>query len=155
FIRKNLMCCDQLRLPEQKAYFPRIKIELLTIAIPRIKILDLLQLNTYWQNHLTLEALTMLIANSQCFLATQGETIIGFARVLSDGDNFASLWDVVVDKKYQGQGIGKNMIHHIFIHTLYNNIKKWLLFTDTAHKLYRRFGFAMVSESANHMITMI
>lgn len=39
------------------------------------------------------------------------EQIIGFGRMLSDGEMYSSIFDVVIDPDYQKKGIGKKVIH--------------------------------------------
>lgn len=38
------------------------------------------------------------------------DTLIGFGRVLSDGLRQSAIYDVVVDPKYQGSGIGREIV---------------------------------------------
>lgn len=103
----------------------------------------LLQKNAYWQAHLTKERFELLTEHSDCFVALDKETPIGFARVLTDGKTFASLWDVVVDENYRNQGIGTSLMQMIFSSEKLKNIKTFILFTDTAKWLYEKFGFIL------------
>jgi len=106
-----------------------------------LSILQLLKENAYWQSHLTLERLNLLLKNSQCFLAFDNDHLVGFARVLTDGNTFASLWDVVISKEYQRMSIGTGLMKMIFDQEALRNIENWLLFTDTAKEFYAKFGF--------------
>jgi len=108
-------------------------------ALPAL--LALLKNNAYWQSHLTLERLRLLVSSSQCVLAFKEGELLGFARVVSDKTTFASLWDVVVAVDQRGQGIGKAMMVEIFSNPTYATLKHWFLFTDTAAGLYSQFGF--------------
>ena len=111
-------------------------------------LLSLLQKNTYWQSHLTLDRLNLLIKNSRCFFAKNSDNrIIGFSRVLTDYRSFASLWDVVVDEQHRGKGIGVALMRQVFSDPVLADIENWILFTDTAKKLYEQFGFT--SEASN------
>lgn len=110
------------------------------------KLFFLIKENAYWQSHLTLERLTLLVNNSIFMLACDDDDIVGCARILSDGSTFASLWDVVVKKSHQGQGIGTALMYAIFSNPKFNSIENWIIFTDTAKSLYEKFGFAAAKE---------
>lgn len=115
--------------------------------------LDLLNKNAYWQAHLTLDRLKLLIKNSHCFFAfSDANEIVGFSRVLTNYTSFASLWDVVVDEQYRGKGIGILLMHNIFSDKTLCNIDNWVLFTDTAKGLYRKFGFVSEGELSDRKL---
>lgn len=117
------------------------------------KLLDLLNKNAYWQAHLTLDRLKLLIKNSHCFFAfSDANEIVGFSRVLTNYTSFASLWDVVVDEQYRGKGIGILLMHNIFSDKTLCNIDNWVLFTDTAKGLYRKFGFVSEGELSDRKL---
>lgn len=42
--------------------------------------------------------------------AWDGQRLVATARVITDGAFYATLWDVIVDPDYQGQGIGRNVM---------------------------------------------
>ena len=107
------------------------------------QILRLLQKSAYWQTHLSEERLVHLLHHSLHFVVRESATddIVGFARVVTDGRDFASLWDVVVDTAHQKQGIGKHLMFEIFSSEAFKSVKQWLLFTDTAAHFYEKFGF--------------
>lgn len=116
-------------------------------------LLLLLQKNACWQSHLTIDRLNLLIANSKLFFVTTttGE-IIGFSRVLTDNISFASLWDVVIDQAYRGKGLGIALMLQVFSDVVLCKIENWILFTNTAKKLYEKFGFISESELPNRKI---
>ncbi len=111
------------------------------------ELLPFLSKNAYWQSHLVTERLELLVENALCFIARDGEKLVGFARVLTDRTTFGSLWDVVVDENYRNQGIATNLMHQVFSCEEINQVKNFVLFTDTAKKLYQKFGF--VGEDEN------
>lgn len=41
------------------------------------------------------------------------ESLIGLARATSDHAFNATIWDVLVDPEYQGQGLGRAMVEHM------------------------------------------
>lgn len=114
------------------------------------KLLSLLRNNAYWQSHLTLDRLTLLINNSRCFYAiSDTQEIVGFARVLTNNTSFASLWDVVVSDQYRGNGIGIALMYEVFTDSVLKDIHNWILFTDSAKGLYQKFGFVPEDEVQN------
>ncbi len=55
-----------------------------------------------------------MIKGSFCFLlAYNGTKAIGMGRVISDGSSDGYIQDVVVAKKFRGQGIGKQLIQRL------------------------------------------
>jgi len=117
------------------------------------KLLWLLKANAYWQAHLTLDRLRLIVKNSKCFFAvTNDGEIVGFARVLTDSHTFASLWDVVVDERYRRKNIGLTLMFNIFANDALKEIEHWILFTDTAKGLYQKFGFVSADEIPNRKL---
>lgn len=58
-------------------------------------------------SHYTPEIHQRAFENSHAAVfAFDGETLIGFGRVISDGTYQAGMYDVAVDPEYQGRGIG-------------------------------------------------
>jgi GNAT superfamily N-acetyltransferase len=65
---------------------------------------------------------------------------VGFARALSDGVALAYLADVYVLDTHRGQGIGAALVAAM-VEVEPGPRLRWMLHTDDAHDLYRRFGF--------------
>ena len=64
--------------------------------------------------------------------------MVGFARAVSDGVSFGYLADVFVLAAARGAGLGLALVA-----TITDDPRvRWVLFTDDAHGLYERFGFA-------------
>lgn len=42
-----------------------------------------------------------------------GNTLIGMGRILSDGFRQSAIYDIVVDPKYQGLGIGRDIVNRL------------------------------------------
>jgi ribosomal protein S18 acetylase RimI-like enzyme len=142
----------QFRVPKDEITFKQAIDE-----IDQTKLLSFLQKNAYWQSHLTLDRLKILIDNSQCFFAfSDANEIVGFARVVTDNIAFASLWDVAVDEKHRRRGIGMSLMFNIFTHETLSKIDNWVLFTDTvtdtAKGLYQKFGFVSEEDVPNRKL---
>jgi GNAT superfamily N-acetyltransferase len=70
----------------------------------------------------------------------RGSAQVGFARVVSDGLTVAYLCDVFVLPAFQGAGLGKALVDEAVNGAELGHVK-WILHTEDAHDLYRRFGF--------------
>jgi GNAT superfamily N-acetyltransferase len=70
-----------------------------------------------------------------------GEQLIGFARVISDGVHVAHLCDVYVLSEYRGRGFGVELVREAVDNGPHAELG-WTLATRDAHGLYRRFGFS-------------
>ena len=71
----------------------------------------------------------------------RGSAQVGFARVVSDGVTLAYLCDVFVLPAYQGAGLGKALVDEAVNGGGLGGVK-WILHTEDAHDLYRRYGFS-------------
>ena len=83
----------------------------------------------------------MLENTDYVFSVFDGETIVGFARVLTDKVYRATLWDVVVHPDRQGQGVGDSLMNAILSHPVLSRIEKFWLNTRDKQAFYERFGF--------------
>lgn len=68
--------------------------------------------------------------------------LIGLARATSDHAFNATIWDVLVDPQYQGQGLGKALIEKLIRALLQRDIGNITLFADSqVVEFYRNLGF--------------
>ncbi|KAK4395995.1 putative acetyltransferase TAP2 [Sesamum angolense] len=68
--------------------------------------------------------------------------LIGMARATSDHAFNATIWDVLVDPAYQGQGLGKALIEKLIRALLQRDIGNISLFADSqVVEFYRNLGF--------------
>jgi len=72
--------------------------------------------------------------------AWEGERLVGFGRVLTDFIYRATIWDVIVDKAYQRQGIGKEIVTRILNHPRLNRVELFWLCTRRPG-FYEKLGF--------------
>ncbi len=105
---------------------------------------------SYWGSHLAPETIIRAIKNSLCFSVYFGDTMIGFARVVTDYARFAYLADVFILEEHRGKGISKNLMRFIID---YPGVKgcKIMLATKDAHGLYAKFGFKTLDEPWKYM----
>ncbi len=97
--------------------------------------------------------LRMILRNpsiGQIFVAEKAGRVIGMASLLFTistalGGKVGILEDVVVIPEFRGQGIGKQLIHHILKYSRRMKLKRLTLLTDgdnhIAQDLYKHFGF--------------
>jgi GNAT superfamily N-acetyltransferase len=69
-----------------------------------------------------------------------GARQIGFARAFTDGQSVAYLADVYVLPEFRGRGLGEELVREMIENGPFAKLG-WLLHTEDAHPLYRRFGF--------------
>jgi len=106
---------------------------------------------SYWAKGIPRETVERAIAGSLCFGAFDGERQIGFARVITDKATFAYLADVFVLEEFQGRGIASKLMEAIVGHPELQGLRRWMLVTRDAHRLYERFGFRLVGHPDRHM----
>jgi GNAT superfamily N-acetyltransferase len=106
---------------------------------------------SYWAKGRPLEIVRRSIENSLPFGLYEGEQQVGFARVVSDYGAFAWIADVFVLEPWRGRGLSKWLMGTIMSHPQLQGIQRWLLATQDAHELYRKFGFAELPEPSQFM----
>ncbi|KAG6595633.1 putative acetyltransferase TAP2, partial [Cucurbita argyrosperma subsp. sororia] len=68
--------------------------------------------------------------------------LIGMARATSDHAFNATIWDVLVDPSYQGQGLGRALVEKLIRALLQRDIGNIALFADSqVVEFYRNLGF--------------
>ncbi|CAI0408216.1 unnamed protein product, partial [Linum tenue] len=78
--------------------------------------------------------------------------LIGMARATSDHAFNATIWDVIVDPSYQGQGLGKALIEKLIRALLQRDIGNITLFADSkVVEFYQNLGFEADPEGIKGM----
>ncbi|MED6206962.1 putative acetyltransferase tap2, variant 2 [Stylosanthes scabra] len=78
--------------------------------------------------------------------------LIGMARATSDHAFNATIWDVLVDPGYQGQGLGKALVEKLIRALLQKDIGNITLFADSkVVDFYRNLGFEADPEGIKGM----
>jgi GNAT superfamily N-acetyltransferase len=80
--------------------------------------------------------------NSFCIGVVLRDTLIGFARLITDYATFAYLADVFVLEDHRGKGLSKQMMKQLMSLDWVRQLRGIKLQTKDAHDLYRQFGFA-------------
>jgi len=107
---------------------------------------------TYWSPGIPREVVQRAIENSFAFgLYTRAGEQIGFARVITDFATFAYLADVFVLEAHRGRGLGKFLVSSITSHPRLSGLRRWVLATRDAHKLYEQYGFRSLGAPTTFM----
>ncbi|MGG4436404.1 GNAT family N-acetyltransferase [Priestia megaterium] len=93
-----------------------------------------------WKNHDEEKVKKVFQSSNVVAVAYDENKIVGFGRALSDGVFNAAIYDVVVDKHYQNQGIGQQIIENLLAQL--NDVScVHLVSTAGNEELYRKAGF--------------
>lgn len=102
--------------------------------------------SAYWSENIPRAVVERAIAGSLCFGGyLDGHGQIAFARMITDGATFAYLADVFVLPDYQGRGYAKALVAEVMAHPDVQGLRRIMLATRDAHRLYARFGFVPVA----------
>lgn len=91
------------------------------------------------------------LQNSLVFGLYEGERQVGLARVITDYSIFAYLCDVFIQEEYRAHGLGKWLIETILAHPDLRDVRRWVLVTNDAHELYKKYGFGTIEDPQHWM----
>lgn len=95
-----------------------------------------------WAKGRTLEAAREMLRHTDVALCVwDGDQLVGFGRVLTDFVYRATIWDVIVDKGYQKQGIGTEIVQRILNHPRLKKVELFWLCTRQP-SFYEKLGFS-------------
>jgi GNAT superfamily N-acetyltransferase len=97
---------------------------------------------SYWAKGVPIEIVERSIRNSLCFGMFKAGRQIGFARVVTDRATFAWLADVFIVEEARSGGLGKILVAAVMGHPELQSLRRFVLGTRDAHKLYEKYGFA-------------
>lgn len=106
---------------------------------------------TDWAKGIPLNTVKTSIDNSLNFGIYFKSEQIGFARVISDYSTIAYLGDVYILKEHRGKGLSKWLMTEIMEHPHLQGLRRFILLTDTADWLYRKFGFTDIPRPEVYM----
>ena len=111
------------------------------------KLADLLNNNTSWGvNRSTKEIQTMLKHSAVVVSVWENNQLIGFGRATSDEVYRSVLWDVVVDKDYQNNGLGTKIVQTILLNPKISRVEKVYIMTTNCMDFYNKIGFRIEKE---------
>lgn len=112
---------------------------------------DFLSTKSYWAKNIPIEVVKKAISNSIPFGIFYDGRQIAFARVITDKATFAYLADVYVLEEFRGQGLSKWLLEFILQQEDLKNLRRFILATWDAHKLYEQFGFKLLEKPERMM----
>ena len=96
----------------------------------------------FWARERTIEDLQTAVINSNPVVTVwDGKNMIGFCRGTSDGVYRGTIWDVVIDKEYQGLGLGRKLVETALSHPSMSQVERVYLMTTYQQKFYEKIGF--------------
>ena len=101
---------------------------------------------SYWAAGVPVEIVKRSVENSLPFGLYKDDRQIGFARVITDYATFAYLADVFILEPFRGAGLGKWLVAAIDSHPELKGLRRWMLATRDAHKLYQTTGFESLKQ---------
>jgi GNAT superfamily N-acetyltransferase len=102
--------------------------------------------DAYWVRGRSRETIERLVRESTRVIAAyEGEALIGFCRVMSDGASMAWLGDVFVLPSHRGRGVGAELVREAVEDPAVRDVQ-WYLGTRDAQGLYAKFGFEAANE---------
>ena len=106
---------------------------------------------SYWAAGVPRAVVDRSIENSLAFGVYENETLVGFARVITDRATFAYLSDVFILESHRGRGLAGWLMEVVLAHPDLQNLRRWTLATRDAHGLYERFGFTPLAKPDRFM----
>jgi ribosomal protein S18 acetylase RimI-like enzyme len=106
---------------------------------------------TYWARTMTRDSLAKAMAHSLLFGALDGDTLLAFARVVTDRSTFAYLTDFVVAEHARGSRLGHRMLTAMIAHPDLQGLRRFALLTGDAVTLYEKFGFEIGAGRLTYM----
>ncbi|MET9610145.1 GNAT family N-acetyltransferase [Streptomyces sp. NPDC006512] len=76
---------------------------------------------------------------------------LGYARVVTDGADFAWLCDVYIAPEARGKGLGTALVTAVREHLAPYGLRRVLLATSDAHAVYAKVGFAPLAKPEQWM----
>lgn len=111
-----------------------------------------LLVQTVWAKERPIDMTAKMLEGSLNFgIVNEEGRLVAYARLVTDHILLAYLADVVVDKAYRGQGLGKMLMEKIMAHPIVPGLKRFVLVTGNAHGLYSRYGFKIVENPTEWM----
>jgi N-acetylglutamate synthase-like GNAT family acetyltransferase len=96
-----------------------------------------------WAVGRTIQQTTDMLEQTDLAISVwDGDRLVGFGRVLTDYVYRASIWDVIVDRDYQGQDIGTEIVQRILHHPTLKQVELFWLCTRDKQTFYEKLGFS-------------
>lgn len=107
---------------------------------------------SYWGGHMKPVSIAAAVSKSLCFGAYDGDTQIGFARIVTDGTFFSSLVEIIVQEDRRGHGVGSALMNAVVAHPDVAGTMCILRARPAAALwYYKNFGFSFLDKSSGVM----
>ena len=107
---------------------------------------ELFDQNTFWAKNRSLVNIKSMLKNSTVIVTLwEGKKIIGFGRATSDEVYRAVLWDIIINQKMQGNGLGRIVVNTLLKSPKIKNAEKIYLMTTNHIEFYKIIGFKKIS----------
>jgi len=118
----------------------------IVFALTESQLNDLLNLfkEQWWSKHRTFDDTKTIITESDIIIGITIKTsqLVGFVRVLTDFVDIAVIYDVILHRNYQKQGLGTMLMHQVKQHPKLQSIRYFDLFCKPEMNVfYQKFGF--------------
>jgi ribosomal protein S18 acetylase RimI-like enzyme len=112
-------------------------------AMRQLKVL--LDQNCFWAKERDIKSLKQMLRGSDIAVsAWRNCQLVGFGRATSDGIYRAVLWDVVVARAEEGQGLGTRIVTTLLRSRRLRECERVYLMTSQSKGFYERLGFQEV-----------
>jgi uncharacterized protein YndB with AHSA1/START domain/GNAT superfamily N-acetyltransferase len=106
---------------------------------------------SYWSPGIPRAVVERAIEGSLCFGVYRDDEQVGFARVVTDRATFGYLADVFILEPHRDRGLARRLVQTILAHPDLAGVRRFMLATQDAHRLYRGFGFAALAHPEHIM----
>jgi GNAT superfamily N-acetyltransferase len=108
---------------------------------------------TYWSPGVSMEVVQRGLRGTSLVVgAYDAGQQVGIMRVISDKATFAWIADVFVDEAHRRRGIAGAMLRFTLGHPEFQGLRRWVLATKDAHKVYESVGFKPLPNPERWMI---
>ncbi len=98
--------------------------------------------NAFWAQNRSKKTLRIMLSNSDVVTSIWiDQNLVAFGRATTDGILRSTIWDVVVEKKYQDLGLGSILIESILKNTKISCSEKIYLMTTNCENFYKSVNF--------------
>lgn len=107
--------------------------------------------SSYWSEGIPYETVKGAFDNSFTIGILYGDEQVGYARLITDYTTFAYLADVYVLGAHRGKELSKLMMQILFDQPWVKHLRRVMLATRDAHKLYEQYGFTAINKPESLM----
>lgn len=106
---------------------------------------------SYWAKGITLEIVKCGIEHALTYGVYDKDKQVGYAKVVTDFATVAYIGDVFITPSYRGKGLSVWLMETIIAHPQMQGLRRWVLATRDAHKLYEKTGFKSLAKPERWM----